>query len=101
MIKTVAVELQEEWETLVNHQAVLMTKTWISSIFLRPFLFFVTHLSIRHQRIHTRDGDCIQHCFKILLESMNSTGTAFFYFLIPGFFLDISVHMFILYFLYG
>lgn len=73
VIKMVAVQLQEEWETLVNHHAVLMTRTWISSSFLRPFLFFITYLSIRHQRIRTRDVDCIRHCFKTLLESINST----------------------------
>lgn len=80
MIKMVAVQLQEEWETLVNHHSALMTRTWISSSLLRPFLFFITYLSIRRQRISTRDVNCIQICFKILLESINSTGTLFSYF---------------------
>ena len=100
MIKMVAVQLQEEWETLVNHHAVLMTRTWISSSFLRPFLFFIAYLSIRHQRIRTRDVDCIRHCFKTLLESINSTGTPFFYLIILGFLLHISVHVSFIYPIY-
>lgn len=72
--KMVAMQLQEEWENSVNCPVDLMiTRSWISSSLLRPFLFFITHLSTRHQKIQTRNRDCMQSCFKILLESINST----------------------------
>lgn len=71
--KKVAVQLQEEWVALVNCHASLITGSWISSVVLRPFLFFVTRLSTQHQKIQTRDIDCMQKCFKILLDSINSS----------------------------
>lgn len=78
MTKKVAVEFQEEWETLVNHRESVMTATWISCSVLRPFLFFVSCLSTPHQKIRTRDIECMRNCFKILLESINSTGMLVF-----------------------
>lgn len=84
MTKMVAMQLQEEWENSVNCPVDLMiTRSWISSSLLRPFLFFITHLSTRHQKIQTRNRDCMQSCFKILLESINSTGTFFWFLFLP------------------
>lgn len=71
--KMVALQLQEEWETLVNRNADGMTGTWISNAVLRPFLFFTACLSVRHQKIQIRDINCMKTCFRILLESLNST----------------------------
>ncbi|GLT89883.1 hypothetical protein SLE2022_078450 [Rubroshorea leprosula] len=68
-----AIRLQAEWETLMKNHGDLMSGTWISTCVLRPFLFFISHLSTRHQKISSRDLSCMQCCFKILLESVNST----------------------------
>ncbi|XP_038686154.1 E3 ubiquitin-protein ligase UPL7 isoform X2 [Tripterygium wilfordii] len=73
--KKVALQMEEEWEILVNSQAGLMTATWISITILRPFLFFITCLSIRHQKIRTKDVNNMKSCFQILLESMKSCDT--------------------------
>ncbi|KAJ9555073.1 hypothetical protein OSB04_009687 [Centaurea solstitialis] len=70
--KMVAVQLREEWQAMVNCHPVPMTRAWISINLLRPFLFFVTTLATRGQRFDDRDVDCMQICFKILLESINS-----------------------------
>ncbi|TXG58377.1 hypothetical protein EZV62_016206 [Acer yangbiense] len=70
--RNMAIQLQEEWESLLNYHAGLITGTWISSSILRPFLFFITRLSVQHQKIRTRDIDCMEKCFKILLESIDS-----------------------------
>ncbi|EOY08056.1 E3 ubiquitin-protein ligase UPL7 isoform 3, partial [Theobroma cacao] len=69
----VAIKLQEEWESFVKNQAELMTANLISSSVLRPFIFFITCLSIRRRKILARVSNCMQTCFKILLESINST----------------------------
>lgn len=74
LTKIEAGKFQEEWEMMVDAHALCITKSWISSSFLRPFLFFVTCLSTRCQKIQTREIRCVQTCFRILLESMNSTG---------------------------
>lgn len=73
LTKKVAQKVQGEWETLVNHHTGLVTRTWISNSLLRPFLFFITYLSMRHHKIRTRDIECMRSCFKILLDSINST----------------------------
>ncbi|KAK3226693.1 hypothetical protein Dsin_006555 [Dipteronia sinensis] len=70
--RNIAIQLQEEWESLLNYHSGLITGTWISSCILRPFLFFITRLSAQHQKIRTRDVDCMEKCFKILLESIDS-----------------------------
>lgn len=67
-------KFQEEWESLVKYQAGIMTREFISSSVLRPFIFFITRLSIRQQKILARELKCMQTCFGILLESINSTG---------------------------
>lgn len=77
MKKKVAIKLLGEWETVMNSQAVVLTATWISGSLLRPFLFFITCLSIQRQKISPRDIECMQSCFKILLESINSKGMHF------------------------
>ncbi|KAM4078496.1 hypothetical protein ACB094_09G041900 [Castanea mollissima] len=71
--KAVALQLQEEWESLLNRNAGVMTGTWISNAVLRPFLFFTACLSVQRQKIQVRDINCMQKCFRILLESLNST----------------------------
>ncbi|KAJ0087886.1 hypothetical protein Patl1_32315 [Pistacia atlantica] len=76
MKKKVAIQLLDEWETLVNSHASVLTATWISSSLLRPFLFFITCLSTQHQKISPRHTECMQSCFKILLESINCNGCA-------------------------
>ncbi|CAI0408176.1 unnamed protein product, partial [Linum tenue] len=72
--KKTALQLQGEWEEAVanNHDG-SVSAGWISGSVLRPFLFFVELLSTRHQKIKSVDTSCIQTCFKILLESVNST----------------------------
>ena len=73
-MKIVALQLQEKWETLVNHNAGGISGTWIANVVLRPFLFFTACLSVWHQKIQIRDVDYMQKCFRILLESFDSTG---------------------------
>ncbi|CAD5325662.1 unnamed protein product [Arabidopsis thaliana] len=70
--KKAAIEIQEEWENLLSCHSVTLTKSWVSSRVLRPFLFFVRSLSVQHQKIQAREIHCMQTCFKILLESINS-----------------------------
>jgi len=72
--KKAAIEIQEEWENLLSCHSVTLTKSWVSSRVLRPFLFFVRSLSVQHQKIQAREIHCMQTCFKILLESINSSG---------------------------
>ncbi|KAM7531658.1 hypothetical protein LguiB_035068 [Lonicera macranthoides] len=71
--KMAALHLRQEWETMINCNAVPLTRSWISVNFLRPFLFFITHLSTRNQKIQARDIDCMWNCFRILMDSINST----------------------------
>ncbi|KAJ1378322.1 HECT, E3 ligase catalytic domain [Sesbania bispinosa] len=71
--KVVALQLQEEWETMVNHYSGAMTAIWISNNLLRPFLFFMTCFSTRHQKVHKKKIDSMKMCFTILLESLKSS----------------------------
>lgn len=72
--KMIALQLQRDWRKLIScHTRSTITATWISSSLLRPFLFFTTFLSTRYRKIQARDVDCMQTCFRILLESLNST----------------------------
>ncbi|KAK3010125.1 hypothetical protein RJ639_010724 [Escallonia herrerae] len=75
--KMVALQVRVEWETMINCRDVPVTRKWISGSFLRPFLFFVTFLSTRHQKIQDQDINCMKDCFRILLESMRSTDVPF------------------------
>ncbi|KAL6145690.1 hypothetical protein ACLB2K_056375 [Fragaria x ananassa] len=73
--KTVAVELREEWEKCVKQQqaGLVITSIWISSHVVRPFLFFITCLSIRKRRIEAAEVRSMKYCFQMLLDSLNST----------------------------
>ncbi|CAH2064256.1 unnamed protein product [Thlaspi arvense] len=70
--KKAAIELRDEWESSLSCRSDTLTKSWVSSRVLRPFLFFIRSLSVHHQKIQARDILCMQTCFKILLESINS-----------------------------
>ncbi|XP_062117450.1 E3 ubiquitin-protein ligase UPL7 [Humulus lupulus] len=70
----VALQLQEEWEkNYVDYHVGSLTCIQISCGVLRPFLFFITYLSTPHKGIQTREINCMHRCFKILLESVNSS----------------------------
>ncbi|OVA19458.1 HECT [Macleaya cordata] len=71
--KKVVLQVQEEWEAVVNHPNVLISAKWISSCLLRPFLFFITRSSIAQQKLQPANMKCMMTCFKILLQSINST----------------------------
>ncbi|XP_054811320.1 E3 ubiquitin-protein ligase UPL7 isoform X1 [Prosopis cineraria] len=71
--RMVAQQLQQEWETLVNHYTGVMTAMWIANNLLRPFLFFISRFSVEHQKIHSKRIDSMRICFTILLESLNSS----------------------------
>ncbi|XVE76066.1 hypothetical protein DITRI_Ditri12bG0142900 [Diplodiscus trichospermus] len=71
--RKVAMKFQEEWESLVKNQDEFMTGKFISSSVVRPFIFFITCLSMRHRKILARELKCMHTCFKILLESIAST----------------------------
>lgn len=74
MTRKVALKFQEEWESLVNNGDEFMTAKLISSSVLRPFIFFITCLSVWRRKILARELKCMQTCFKVLLESIISTG---------------------------
>lgn len=82
MTKVMALELSEEWEKCVKQKqaGLVITATWISSHVVRPFLFFITCLSIRKRRIEATEVDSMKSCFQMLLDSMNSTGMVLFSF---------------------
>ncbi|KAJ8532779.1 hypothetical protein K7X08_015668 [Anisodus acutangulus] len=71
--KCIALELQQQWESLINSHVAPLKKSSISNKVLRPFLFFTTFLLARYPRIQPREKDCIRSCFGVILESINST----------------------------
>ncbi|KAL4582809.1 hypothetical protein LXL04_007369 [Taraxacum kok-saghyz] len=71
--KKAAAHLREEWQVMLKCHPVPITRAWISNNLLKPFLLFVRTSATRHQRFEDRDVDCMQICFKILLESINSS----------------------------
>ncbi|KAK4348442.1 hypothetical protein RND71_031197 [Anisodus tanguticus] len=71
--KCIALELQQQWESLINRHLAPLKRSSISSQVLRPFLFFTTFLLARYSRIQPREKDCIRSCFGVILESINST----------------------------
>lgn len=73
-MKMVSLQLQQEWETMVNHFSGVKTAVWIANNLLRPFLFFMTRSSTKHQKIHRKKIDSVKICFTILLESLKSSG---------------------------
>ncbi|KAG8376644.1 hypothetical protein BUALT_Bualt09G0084900 [Buddleja alternifolia] len=70
--KTVALCLQQEWETMMNNRGGVLARMQISSEVLRPFLFFIDHLSVRCGKIGDRERDCMISCFRFVLENLNS-----------------------------
>lgn len=78
MTRIAALQLQDEWEDLVNNHYGALAATFISDNILRPFLFFIPFFLKRPQSIRTRDIDSMKNCFKILSESINCTGMQFF-----------------------
>ncbi|MFS8004300.1 putative HECT domain-containing protein [Helianthus anomalus] len=73
LMKMTAVHIRDEWQEMVKCYSVPMSRVWVSNDLLRPFLFFVTTLATRGRRFADRDVECMQICFKILLESINSS----------------------------
>lgn len=73
VVKHEAVWIRAEWEAMISSYDDLMTGEWISKCVLRPFLFFIACLSTQKGKISSRDLNCLQSCFKVLLESVNST----------------------------
>ncbi|KAL4371494.1 hypothetical protein HN51_015998 [Arachis hypogaea] len=71
--KMVALQLQQEWEKLVNNYTAARTAIWISNNLLRPFLFFITRFSTWLQIAQSKKIHSMKICFTILLESMNSS----------------------------
>ncbi|GJR59570.1 E3 ubiquitin protein ligase UPL7 isoform X1 [Tanacetum coccineum] len=71
--KMVALHFREEWQEMLNCHPIPTSKIWISKNLLRPFLFFVTILRSRRLRFEDRDIDYMQRCFRLLLESINSS----------------------------
>ncbi|KAJ0245655.1 E3 ubiquitin-protein ligase UPL7 [Hirschfeldia incana] len=71
--KRAAFVIQEEWESSLSSHSDTLTKSWVSSRVLRPFLFFIRSLCVQHQKIEPRGVQCMHTCFKILLESISST----------------------------
>lgn len=51
-----------------------LTGIQMSSQILRPFVFFINYLSVRHGKIGDRDRDCMMTCFRIVLEDITSNG---------------------------
>lgn len=76
-MKMVAAHFREEWQEMIDRHPVPMSRDWISNKLLRPFLFFVTTLATRRRKFEDRDVNCMQICFRILLESINSSGMPF------------------------
>ncbi|KAH1258705.1 E3 ubiquitin-protein ligase UPL7 [Glycine max] len=71
--KMISLQLQQEWEIAVNHYTGVMTANWISNDLLRPFLFFITRISTKHRKVHSKRIDSMKLCFTILLESLKSS----------------------------
>ncbi|CAA2973673.1 E3 ubiquitin- ligase UPL7 [Olea europaea subsp. europaea] len=71
--KLVALQMQKDWEIMINKRAGPFTGMQISSGVLRPFLFFILYLPTRLGEIQVADRDCMINCFKLVLESINSS----------------------------
>ncbi|KAE9621789.1 putative aminoacyltransferase, E1 ubiquitin-activating enzyme [Lupinus albus] len=70
--KMVALKLQQEWEISVSHYSGVRTAIWISNNLLRPFLFFITHLPNRRQKVDSKKIVSMKMGFTILMESLKS-----------------------------
>ncbi|XP_019456174.1 PREDICTED: E3 ubiquitin-protein ligase UPL7 [Lupinus angustifolius] len=71
--KMVALNLQQEWEISVNHYTGVRTAIWISNNLLRPFLFFVTCLPNRRQKVDNKKIVSLKIGLTILMESLKSS----------------------------
>nr|GLL46392.1 E3 ubiquitin-protein ligase UPL7 isoform X1 [Ipomoea trifida] len=71
--KLIALQLQNQWEILMDNLAVPLTKIQISGSILRPFIFFMSFLLNRGAKKQKSDKDCMKTCFRVVLESINST----------------------------
>ncbi|KAI3954810.1 hypothetical protein MKW98_002916 [Papaver atlanticum] len=73
--KKLVVKIRQEWEeAVVNCQPdVVITGEWVSTCLLRPFIFFITRSSIAQKKLEVRNLNCMLTCFKILLQSIDST----------------------------
>ncbi|KAK4392121.1 E3 ubiquitin-protein ligase UPL7, partial [Sesamum angolense] len=72
--QSVALQLRQEWEVMMNNRAGAATGMQLSKEILRPFLFFINYLSVRCGKIGARDRDCMINCFRILLDGITSKG---------------------------
>ncbi|XP_057785709.1 E3 ubiquitin-protein ligase UPL7 [Salvia miltiorrhiza] len=70
--ESAALQLREEWEMMMNSRSGSLTGSQMSMEILRPFLFFINYLSVRHGKIGARDRDCMMSCFRIVLEHITS-----------------------------
>jgi len=89
VIRVVSEQLHEDWKLLMNQPNIDLTTQWISRKMLRPFLFFITQPSSWYEGQQSKTVESILTCFKIILNSINSTGMSF---LVPLLFcFDLSV----------
>ncbi|KAL0333417.1 UNVERIFIED_CONTAM: E3 ubiquitin-protein ligase UPL7 [Sesamum angustifolium] len=72
--QSVALQLRQEWEVMMNNRAGAATGMQLSKEILRPFLFFINYLSVRCGKIGAGDRDCMINCFRILLDGITSKG---------------------------
>ena len=77
MIRVVSEQLHEDWKLLMNQPNIDLTNQWISRKMLRPFLFFITQPSSWYEGQQSKTVESILTCFKIILNSINSTGMSF------------------------
>lgn len=59
---------------MMNSRSGSLTGMQMSMEILRPFLFFINYLCVRHGKIGARDRDCMMSCFRIVLGDINSKG---------------------------
>lgn len=71
--KLVALQMQKDWKIMMNKRTGPFTGMQISSGVLRPFIFFIMNLPTWRGEIRVADRDCMINCFKLVLESINSS----------------------------
>lgn len=70
--ESAALRLLAEWEVMMKSRSGSLSGIQMSSEILRPFIFFINYLSVRHGKIGDRDRDCMMTCFRIVLEDITS-----------------------------
>ncbi|KAL1566032.1 E3 ubiquitin-protein ligase upl7, variant 3 [Salvia divinorum] len=70
--ESAALQLREEWETMIRSRSGSLTGVRMSVEILRPFLFFIDYLCVRLRKIGSRDRECMMSCFRIVLEDVTS-----------------------------